>query len=256
MDPEQIKVIQDLISQQAESQYDNNPYENAAPDTEVDIFSPETLKLIEESKKNNQTSFQSYWEADENDVSPWSKEQIDQDPAKQLISHAEDGDLDKIKDLFSNKTPIEIQELLRTKDADGYTALHRACYSNFVHVIEYLVSFESNPDMPLVDQLNARTEMGWTPLHSAVYWNNFKSVEYLLNYAHADVNVQTNSGQSCLHLAAQNSNSKETLLLLLTHPSANFYLKNDQGEAAIEIAQRSCKFYALFEMTEDHLNKI
>lgn len=228
--------------------------ELAPPEPETDLFSEEMLKAIAESKKNNQAAFQSYWEMDENDISPWTPNQISQDPAKQLISHAENGELDEIKKLFENKPPVEIEKMLMSADSDGYTAMHRACYSNFVPVIKYLISFESHPDMSQVDQLNARTDMGWTPLHSAVYWNNFKSVEYLLKHAKADVNVQTNSGQTCLHLTGQNSHGRETILLLVTHPRVKFNLKNNQNELAIDIARRSCKFNALYEIGEDHLN--
>ena len=235
--------------------YDPEHPENA-PDSEIDVFSPETLREIAQCKQQNQSQFQSHWEMDENDIDEWSTDQIANDPAKQLISYAESGQLEQIKALFANKTSVEIEKLLMSHDSDGYTAMHRACYSNCVHVIKYLVSFEDNVDMPKLDQLNARTDMGWTPLHSAVYWNNFSSVEFLLKYANADVNIQTNSGQTCLHLAAQNSSTKETLLLLLSHPFIDFTLKNDQHEPAIEIARRSCKHYRLYETTENHLNKL
>jgi hypothetical protein len=254
---ELIEQILDSQLKLSEEPSTSNPDELGPPgDSEIDIFSPEVLKQIQESKLTNQAAFQSYWEADEEDVSPWTQEQIDQDPAKQLLSHAESGELDGIRALFEKKTPLEIQAMLMYKDSDGYTAMHRACYSNCVDIIKFLVEFENHPDFPLVDQLNARTDMGWTPLHSAVYWNNFKSVEYLLYSGVADVNVQTNSGQTCLHLAASNSTSKETLLLLLMHPLIDFKLKNDQGELPIDIARRSCKFHALFEITEPHLNEI
>ena len=110
--------------------------------------------------------------------------------------------------------------------------------------------------MARLDQLSARTDMGWTPLHSAVYWNNFSSVEYLLKWAGADVNARTNSGQTCLHLAGQNSAHWETLLLLFTHPLLRLTVRNDQGETAGEIARRSCKHHALYEIVDDHLNKL
>jgi ankyrin repeat protein len=255
-DEEKRQIVEKILAEQLQLDEDYNGDEQTPAEPNVDIFSPYILKQIEESKQNNEAAFQSYWEADEENISPWTKEQIDKDPAKQLISHAESGELDAIKDLFAKKIPAEIQTMLLYKDSDGYTAMHRACYSNCLDVIKYLATFENNPDYPLVDQFNARTDMGWTPLHSAVYWNNFKSVEYLLYSGLADVNVKTNSGQTSLHLAAGNSKTKETLILLLMHPLIDYKLKNDQGELAIDIARRSCKYHALFEMTEDHLNDL
>jgi ankyrin repeat protein len=48
----------------------------------------------------------------------------------------------------------------------------------------------------------------------------------------------------------------ETILILLTHPSADFSVKNDTGETALEIATRASKFNRLFEITEENLNQI
>lgn len=141
--------------------------------------------------------------------------------------------------------------------------MHRACYSNMLDVVKYLMKLEiellekaSDDDEKRnnVCQLEARTDMGWTPLHSAVYWNSFKCVEYLLKIAGANPNVRSNSGQTCLHLAAQQSTGRESLLLLLTNIRTEHGIKNDQGETAYDIARRSCKYNALFEMTEPSLN--
>lgn len=150
---------------------------------------------------------------------------------------------------------------MSAKDPDGYTAMHRACYSNMLEVVKYLLALEAKchdgveAEKP-TSQLEARTEMGWTPLHSAVYWNNYACVEYLLKVAHADPNARSNSGQTCLHLAAQQSTGRESLLLLLTNPRTDFYIKNDQNETAYDIAKRSCKYNALFEITEPCLNTL
>lgn len=162
-----------------------------------------------------------------------------------------------MKKLMDSESDIKFkQNLLTKKDDDGYTALHRACYSNNLEVVKYLISFEDHPEMPEVNQLQAKTDMGWTPLHSAVYWNCYVVVDYLLRYANADINIKTNSGQTCLHLAAQQSTGRETLLLLLTHPLIKYDIKNDQDETAQNIAVRSCKYNAFFEITEPNLNKL
>ncbi len=170
---------------------------------------------------------------------------------------AEDGNLEEIKKLIdSQKDAKAKQSLLMYKDSDGYTALHRAAYSSQLEVVKYLISFEDSAEMPDLKQLEARTDMGWTPLHSAAYWNAFKVVDYLLKYANADVNIRTNSGQTCLHLAAQQSTGRETLIILLTHPCTDFFIENDQHETAKTIANRMCKYNALFEIADENLNKI
>ena len=185
------------------------------------------------------------------------QKEIEDDPGKQLLTHAEDGDLEEMKALVNKQqNPIIIQNLLKFKDDDGYTALHRAAYSNQLHIVKYLISFQNRSDMPALNQLVAKTDMGWTPLHSSVYWNCFKIVEYLLKYANADVNCKSSSGQTPLHLAAQQSDTRESLILLLTHDSIIFSNRNDQDESALQIAIRSSKFHDLFEICQDYLNFI
>ena len=168
---------------------------------------------------------------------------------------AENGLLSEMKIIMDNQKDWKSkQSLLIGKDSDGYTAMHRAAYSNQLEIVKYLVSFENNSEMPDVNQLDARTDMGWTPLHSAAYWNCFKIVEYLIKHANADVNAKSNSGQTCLHLAAQQSEGRETVLILLTNPNIDFGIRKDQGESARDIAIRSSKYNALFEITHDNLN--
>ena len=154
----------------------------------------------------------------------------------------------------SQTDALAMQSLLMFKDSDGYTALHRAAYSNQLDVVKYLISFEKRCDMPELRQLEARTDMGWTPLHSAVYWNAYLVVDYLLKNADADVNIRTNSGQTSLHLAAQQSTGRETLIILLTHPDIDFSIENDQHETAQMIANRTCKYNKLFEIADANLN--
>jgi len=48
-----------------------------------------------------------------------------------MLSAAEEGNLEKIKKLLSQN-----HLLLHCTDKDGYTPLHRACYSNNVEVVE------------------------------------------------------------------------------------------------------------------------
>ncbi len=145
---------------------------------------------------------------------------------------------------------------MRYQDDDGYTAMHRAAYTNNLNVVKYLHTFQGRSDMPHLNQLEVKTEMGWTPLHSAAYWNSYPVVDYFLKYADANVNAKSSGGQTPLHLVAQQSTGRETLLILLTHPLIDFDVKNDQGETALEIAQRSSKYNALFEIAEQNLNLI
>lgn len=232
------------------------------PYTNEDIFDQDTIDEIMKMKASQPNKFQSYWEKDEEDIEAWSqvsffiaafklvnlfiylrfKDEIALDPGKQLLTFAENGDLEPIEKLLKLH-----MDLVKYQDSDGYTALHRAAYSNKLDVVKYLLDFGFD--------IEARTSMGWTPLHSAAYWNNYEVVEYLVA-RDADVNAKTNSGQTALHLSGSQKNSKETLMILLSNSFTDYRILNDNGESAEQIASRSCEFYRLFEIADINLNQI
>ena len=160
-----------------------------------------------------------------------------------MLVYSENGNLDELKILLE-----KYSDCILYKDQDGYSALHRAAYSNNLDICKYLLS----KNYSLIE---FKTDMGWTPLHSASYWNNFEVVDYLIKL-NANVNALTNGKQTPLHLAASQRNCKETLIILLLNKFIDFNLLNDTKEFASDIATRSCEYYRLFEITESNLNKI
>jgi ankyrin repeat protein len=224
-------------------------------DDQLLMFNSDTISQIKQAKKDEPSKFKSHWEADEDDIESWSPSDIKNDPGKLLLTLAEDGKLAEMQTLL--KSAQSPSALLMYKDSDGYTAMHRAAYSSQLEVVRYLCTFESSSNLlPQVKQLEAKTDMGWTPLHSACYWNAFTVVDFLVNQANADVNIRSNSGQTPLHLAAQQSTGRETILILLMHPDIDFLAENDQQETAQTLAQRMCKYHSLFEMADINLNKL
>ncbi len=86
------------------------------------------------------------------------KDQINDDERKQLITYAETDYSMVHKLLFKAGITVEAQkELLKFKDSDGYTALHRAAYSNKLDIVKLLVSFEKVSEFVDLHQLNAKT---------------------------------------------------------------------------------------------------
>jgi ankyrin repeat domain-containing protein 49 len=215
-------------------------WENAlkAPGNQLDSHS---IQKIMQQKLKEPNKFQSYWEKDELDIENWSENEIQRDPGKQLLLNAENDNLDSLEKLLDAHP-----KLISYKDNDGYTALHRAAYSNNINIVKSLV--ERGAD------LEARTEMGWTPLHSAAYWNNVEAVNCLLNNG-SNINAITNSGQTALHLAASQRDCKESIMLLLMNPFIDFSIRNEMDETAKDIASRSCEYYRLFEITDRNLNE-
>lgn len=93
--------------------------------------------------------------------------------------------------------------------------------------------------------LTATSVDGWTPLHSASFWNNAAVVDLLLR-AGADANARTNGGQTPLHLSASHNDTPETLQLLLFHPKTQVWERNQMGETAYDLCQRSARHADLF----------
>lgn len=182
---------------------------------------------FEQSQEGNQSEF---------DPAPEGSPEI------QVLNAAEKGKLDVINQLVKDHP-----DLVNAHDRDGYTPLHRACYSNQPEVVTFLLRHGAD--------VNARTCDNWTPLHSACKWNNFKCAAILLDYG-SEVNPLTNGGQTPLHLASSHPEAKETLYLLLTHPKIATNIRNKTGELAYDLAHRHCKYYMLFEMCDPCFNII
>ncbi|KAJ8880484.1 hypothetical protein PR048_016954, partial [Dryococelus australis] len=163
-------------------------------------------------------------------------------PDREILWAAETGNLSVVERLLETDL-----QLLHVRDKDGYTPLHRACYNDHIEVVNYLLLKGAN--------LRAQTEDGWQPFHSSCMWNNYRCVAKLLDHG-TDINATSKGvkklahvpGQTPLHLAASNSQAKETLQLLLMHPHIKADIRNASNETAGNIALRSSKHFRLFEM--------
>ncbi|XP_022117497.2 ankyrin repeat domain-containing protein 49 [Pieris rapae] len=172
----------------------------------------EIAEEIEKYKRDPETSemFVSGW--DDADVGVDIVKNPKDNPIDHILWAAENGELETIKDILSNHPG-----LVHAKDSDGYSPLHRASYSNHIHVISYLLSVGAN--------VHAKTELGWTPLHSACKWNNYAAAARLLA-AGANPAALSNGELTPLHLLSSIGQSKSTLLIL--------FLRED----IVEIAQK------------------
>ncbi|CAH1736226.1 ankyrin repeat domain-containing protein 49-like [Aphis gossypii] len=165
-------------------------------------------------------------------------------PEREILWAAEQGKLDLVRSLVLKHT-----HLVHVHDKDGYTALHRACYSNHLSIVEFLLENHANP--------NARTADQWTPLHSACKWNNVECAEKLIE-AGTDINASTNGGITPLHLVAELADSHNLIELLLSQPGiqADIKLSNSTGDTPKDITARKSKNERLFEYSEPCFNYI
>lgn len=163
-------------------------------------------------------------------------------PEREILWACEKGKEDLVVQILSQHP-----ECVNAVDKDDYTPLHRAAYSNYLHIIKVLLEKGASVD--------AKTADGWTPLHSACRWNNYDCALALIN-AGSNINAQTNSGQTPLHLAASYRESLQTIKLLLSNPLIEPSTQNSNGETAKDIALRCGPNGHIFKVTDPVLSVI
>uniref|UniRef100_A0A8C4ID98 Uncharacterized protein n=1 Tax=Dicentrarchus labrax TaxID=13489 RepID=A0A8C4ID98_DICLA len=130
------------------------------------------------------------------------------------------GDLAKLKQLAKKN---DINQL----DKENRTALHIACASGHVEVVQFLI--ESKAKLNLCDNQNR------SALMKAVQCQHERCVSILLEN-HAGPNLVDINGNTALHLAA-NIPSISTAILLLEH-EANINAQNKEGFTPLIVAVR------------------
>ncbi|XP_030056065.1 ankyrin repeat domain-containing protein 49 [Microcaecilia unicolor] len=211
------------------------------------------LELLETHRQFIPTGTQSLWpgesdkedeeEEEEEKNEEWyqmQEQKMENDPGKLLLWASEKNRLITVKRLLT-----ENPALVKVKDEDLYTPLHRAAYNGHLEAAQVLIAHGADVDAVTVD--------GWTPLHSACKWNNTKVASFLLQHG-ADINAQTNGLLTPLHLAAGNRESRDTLELLLMNRYIKSNVKNNLDETAYDIARRTDVHYYLFEIAESCTN--
>lgn len=131
-------------------------------------------------------------------------------------------------------------ELARSWSADGFTALHFACFLG--QEATGMVLLEHGADPAAV----ARNPTKVTPLHSAASARNVALARALLEGG-APVDARQAMGWTALHAAAQNGD--KTMAELLLKHGADPRATNDEGVSAIDLAKKGGhnELLALFE---------
>lgn len=119
-------------------------------------------------------------------------------------------------------------ELVSRRSADGFTALHYACFFGGAPAAGALLVAGADPNAVAENTTRVR------PLHSAAAARDSEAVRVLLE-AGADPNATQQGGFTALHAAAQHDDAR-TAELLLQH-GADPTLRTDQGADAAGIAQ-------------------
>ena len=193
---------------------------------------------LHEAIKNGKTTSNVYRANNESDSDKDTSSEDDTEPPESqpglcFLWASQHNEIEKVEKLLKVDN-----SLLKFRDSDGYTALHRASYSNHPNMVQYLLKAGA-------DITAGTEEEQWQPIHSACRWNAAEALEILLNWG-ADVNATTNGGQTPLHLAAFCGKSQNTLELLFMHPKLKSMTKNAQGDTPKDIAIRNGNCVDLF----------
>jgi ankyrin repeat protein len=121
-------------------------------------------------------------------------------------------------------------ELIERRSADGFTALHYACFFGGATAAGVLLRAGADPDAIADNQSRVR------PLHSAAAARDAEAAQLLLE-AGADPDARQAGGFTALQAAAQHDD--EALAALLLQHGADPRLRNDQGADAEGIARAS-----------------
>ncbi len=111
--------------------------------------------------------------------------------------------------------------------ADGFTALHLACFFGHPNLAEMLLRYGADPNA------RSRNAMAVMPLHSAAAARKQRSVEWLVEYG-ADVNATQHGGWTALHEAARQGNAEMAEYLL--GKGADRTKRSDDGKLPADLA--------------------
>lgn len=139
-----------------------------------------------------------------------------------IFEAASFGRLDRLKALAVDRSR------LNSYSADGFTALHFACFFGQGEAARILIQAGAT-----VDAI-AANPMKLMPLHSAASSRNLEAVRHLLEHG-APVNARQQGGWLPIHAAAQNGD-RPMVELLLQH-GADAKLANDDGKTAVMVAR-------------------
>jgi ankyrin repeat protein len=131
-------------------------------------------------------------------------------------------------------------ELAKSWSADGFTALHFACFFGQDATGKLLLELGANA------AAEARNPTKVMPLHSAASARNLAMATALLEHG-VPVNARQAMGWTPIHAAAQNGD-KAITEFLLKH-GGDPRMKNDEGISAVDLARKGghAEILALFE---------
>jgi len=148
---------------------------------------------------------------------------LEADPPLDGLDRAALGDADGLR------TALAVEDdLVTRRSADGFTALHYACFFGGPEVTKLLLDHGAEPNAPAENASHVR------PLHSAAAARDAASAARLLA-AGADPDAQQAGGFTALHAAAQHDDAE--LAGALLRAGADPAIRDDKGADAAALAR-------------------
>jgi uncharacterized protein len=132
------------------------------------------------------------------------------------------GRMERLRDLASDAAAGN------ARSADGFTALHFACFFGQGEAARVLIEAGAAVDAV------ASNPMKVMPLHSAASARNLEAARHLLEHG-APPNARQQAGWTSIHAAAQNGD--QAMVELLLRHGADATLVNDAGKSAAAVAR-------------------
>ena len=146
-------------------------------------------------------------------------------PKLDIFEAASLGDIERLRELLRSDAG-----LVNARSADGFTALHFACFFGQEQAVHFLL--EAQADVTTV----SNNPMQLMPLHSAASARNLDAVRALLDHG-APVNAKQQKGWAPLHAAAQNGDAE--MYRLLVSRGADPQQANEDGVTPAQLAEKS-----------------
>ena len=133
---------------------------------------------------------------------------------------------------------------IHLQDEDGDTCLHCAAGRGHIEVVSKLlaVGAKENPDY-----VNARNNSGITPLMITCYNGHMNVATYLVEHG-ANIHLQDEDGDTCLHFAAQRGHVEVVSQLLAVGAKENPDYVNARDNSGITPLMRTC--------SDGHMNAV
>ncbi|KRX08760.1 Ankyrin repeat-containing domain [Pseudocohnilembus persalinus] len=150
-----------------------------------------------------------------------------------IFKFIENFEFEKIKQ-FQKENVDEFLKQLVSKNEQSQNVLHVSCIAGIQETIKFFVDQLNSVQGQCSTQLNEQDKSSMTPLHYCIQScdDGMPEIVELFTQNNIDVNIQTSTGESALHMAS-NIGQEDVAKLLLKDKNIQVNIKNQLGETPL-----------------------